>query len=155
MPKTTKTAKTSKTTVWKGSTKAKRPAAKKAAPAKASAKSRNVALCDAINANIAAAKAPTQLPIADIRDEAANVAAEMDRAGENAAPAAKGKARTIIVEACSRPEGATAKDLFAATTWKFASWSHQLDLAAKATGWTKEIKRVDGVTRYFLVEPTT
>jgi hypothetical protein len=197
MAKTTKTA-AKKTTVWKGTTKAKRPAAKKAAaPAKATTKSRNEALVGTINANLAAAKvpaakparkkAPVQLPvanshqeaerafaemteasrmvmpsqapapvkppIADIREEAARVEAEMAAANNAAAPVAKGKARSIIVDACSRPEGATAKELFAATTWKFASWSHQLNLAAKATGWAKEIKRVDGTTRYFLTEP--
>ena len=67
-----------------------------------------------------------------------------------AAPAVNGKARSLIVAAVARPEGATAAELFATTGWKFASWSHQMKLAEKATGWTAEIKKVDGVTRYFL-----
>jgi hypothetical protein len=64
-----------------------------------------------------------------------------------------GKARAKIINACSRPEGATAKELFAITTWKYASWPHQLRLAAKTTGWSPEVRKVDGRTRYFLIEP--
>jgi hypothetical protein len=64
-----------------------------------------------------------------------------------------GKARAKIINACARPEGATSKELFEITTWKYASWPHQLRLAAKTTGWSPEVRKVDGRTRYFLVEP--
>jgi hypothetical protein len=66
-----------------------------------------------------------------------------------------GKARSVIVEACSRPEGATSAELFTATGWKFASWSHQLKIAAAATGLVGAIRKVDGTTRYFLTQPAT
>lgn len=69
------------------------------------------------------------------------------------ATASKRTARQILIEACSRPTGATAKELYAETGWKFASWSHQLRLAAKATGWDHAITKVDGTTRYILAEP--
>lgn len=69
------------------------------------------------------------------------------------APAVTGKARTLIVAACSRPEGATSAELFEATGWKYASWSHQLKLIAAQTGWTPEIRRYAGTARYFLREP--
>jgi hypothetical protein len=70
-------------------------------------------------------------------------------------PSVQGKARSVIVDACSRREGASSKELFAATGWKFASWSHQLRLAAEKTGRSGEIRKVDGTTRYFLTEPAT
>lgn len=65
--------------------------------------------------------------------------------------AVAGKARALIVAACSRPEGATSAELFATTGWKFASWSHQLKLITKQTGVAHEIRKVDGTTRYFLL----
>ena len=76
-------------------------------------------------------------------------------APERKAHAGGGKARSVIVEACSRPEGATAAELFTATGWKFASWSHQLKIAATATGLVGAIRKVDGTTRYFLTQPAT
>ena len=76
-------------------------------------------------------------------------------APERKAHTGGGKARSVIVEACSRPEGATAAELFTATGWKFASWSHQLKIAAAATGLVGAIRKVDGTTRYFLTQPAT
>jgi hypothetical protein len=73
--------------------------------------------------------------------------------GAKRAPAQGGFARSGIITACSRPEGATSRELFDATGWQFASWSHQIKLAAAKTGWTPEIRKVDGTTRYFLIEP--
>jgi hypothetical protein len=73
-----------------------------------------------------------------------------------------GKARSVIVAACTRPEGATSKELFEATGWKYASWSHQLKIAAASGGFEADIRKIDGTTRYFLTkqvavtpEPTT
>jgi hypothetical protein len=71
-------------------------------------------------------------------------------APERKPSAGGGKARSVIVEACSRHEGASSVELFAATDWKFASWSHQLKIAAAATGLVGAIRKVDGTTRYFL-----
>ena len=71
-------------------------------------------------------------------------------APERKAHTGGGKARSVIVEACSRPEGATAAELFTATGWKFASWSHQLKIAAAAIELVGAIRKVDGTTRYFL-----
>ncbi|MEJ0019736.1 MAG: hypothetical protein WDN25_24920 [Acetobacteraceae bacterium] len=76
-------------------------------------------------------------------------------APERKAHTGGGKARSVIVEACSRPGGATAAELFTATGWKFASWSHQLKIAAAATGLANAIRKVDGTTRYFLTQPAT
>jgi hypothetical protein len=69
--------------------------------------------------------------------------------------ASGGKARSVIVEACSRSEGATSAELFTATGWKFASWSHQLKIAAAATGLVGAVRKVDGATHYFLTQPNT
>jgi hypothetical protein len=55
----------------------------------------------------------------------------------------------------SRPEGATSAELFTATGWKFASWSHQLKLTAAASGLTAAVRKVDGTTRYFLTHSAT
>ncbi len=68
------------------------------------------------------------------------------------APAApvSGKARQVIVTLASRKEGATSAELFAATGWKYASWSHQLKLITKAAGTPHRIAKVDGTTRYFV-----
>lgn len=118
-------AKTRKTTAW-SKTPAKRKAPSKAkAPAKASAIK---------TARTAKPKVAPPAPPAP-------------------AAAPKRTAREILIGACSRAEGATAKELFAGTGWKYASWSHQLQLAAKATGWVSTIRKVDGATRYFLTEP--
>ena len=76
-------------------------------------------------------------------------------APERKASASGGKARSVIVEACSRTEGATSAELFTATGWKFASWSHQLKIAAAATGLVGAIRKVDGTTRYFLTQPAS
>jgi hypothetical protein len=79
---------------------------------------------------------------------AATATKRTPKAGGNAG---SGKARAVIIEACCRKAGATSKELFDATGWKFASWSHQIKIAAKATGRMPEIRKVDGTTRYFLV----
>lgn len=124
MAKTTKTAAKSKAT------------AKRKAPAKASAaKTPSRSVAPAPKPKKTARAAPPAAPVP--------------------APAAEPKrtARQILIEACSRPTGATAKELYAETGWKFASWSHQLRLAAKATGWDHAITKVDGTTRYILAEP--
>jgi hypothetical protein len=71
-----------------------------------------------------------------------------------ATTAGGGKARSVIIAACTRPEGATSKELFEATGWKYASWSHQLKIAATAGGFQADIRKVDGTTRYFLTKPT-
>jgi hypothetical protein len=76
-------------------------------------------------------------------------------APERKASVGGGKARSVIVDAGSRPEGATSAELFTATGWKFASWSHQLKIAATATGLVSAIRKVDGTTRYFLTQPAT
>jgi hypothetical protein len=74
-----------------------------------------------------------------------------------AAPAEKapGRARAAIIAACSRPEGATSVELYAATTWRHCSWNHHLSVAAKATGKTATVRKVDGTTRYFLTDEPT
>jgi hypothetical protein len=76
-------------------------------------------------------------------------------APERKASVGGGKDRSVIVEACSRPDGATSAELFTATGWKFASWSHQLKIAAAATGLVGAIHKVDGTTHYFLTQPAT
>lgn len=76
-------------------------------------------------------------------------------APERKAHAGGGKARSVIIEACSRPEGATSAELFTTTGWKFASWSHQLKIAATASGLVAAIRKVDGTTRYFLTQPAS
>lgn len=87
--------------------------------------------------------------------DAGKNAAKTPRAKAAAAPRAAstgttGNARTLIVAACSRPEGATSAELFETTGWKYASWSHQLKLISAKTGAATEIRKVDGTTRYFV-----
>jgi hypothetical protein len=67
------------------------------------------------------------------------------------APPGQRNTRALIVAACSRPEGATSPELFAATGWKSASWSHQLKLITVATGIHHEIHKLNGRRRYFLI----
>jgi hypothetical protein len=85
---------------------------------------------------------------------ARRAALEASEQADVAAPAVvkvPGKARAAIVAVCSRPEGATSSELYAATTWKHCSWNHHLKVAAAATGLKAEVRKVDGATRYFLL----
>lgn len=66
-----------------------------------------------------------------------------------------GRARTSIIEACSRPEGATPAELYAATAWKDTgktNWRSVVAEAGKATDRAMALRKVDGKTRYFLIE---
>jgi hypothetical protein len=79
----------------------------------------------------------------------AKAAPRKDAQATNRTPVA-GKARTIILDLAARKAGATSAELYTATGWKFASWSHQLKLITKATGRGHRIEKVDGTTRYFV-----
>lgn len=66
-------------------------------------------------------------------------------------PAPKaGKVRSIVISQASRKQGASASELYVATGWTKTSWNHQLNQAAASSGLRAEVRKVDGVTRYFL-----
>jgi hypothetical protein len=81
--------------------------------------------------------------------KAAKAQPRKDAQVSNGKPVA-GKARTIILDLAARKAGATSAELYDATGWKFASWSHQLKLITKTTGRAHRIAKVDGTTHYFV-----
>lgn len=63
---------------------------------------------------------------------------------------AVGKASAVILDLARRPDGTTSKELFAATGWKFASWSHQLKRLSTTQGLPYRTEKVGGELHYYL-----